>query len=519
MITSELMDSDLSSAMTSNNTSSNVSNASSSPAASLGELSIYDCYLNVLANGLNTHGTFQQLYAGATPFINAVKLVDQAEKPKCDNSRICVVCHDIAYGNHYGTLVCNGCKGFFRRSIWSKRKYVCRFGNDCRVEKSTRNICRACRLRKCFARGMKPDAVQMERDKYSVNSPTDDSNGPQSVESPQWSAIYNESFAIPRGRTNSSAQTDLSSDNFKRPNVPATVLKPTPIKPTEPIIEFTNTSDFHLIDELLQIERETLNKQDESEEVVELEAFGQLNVKFETAFNKPELCSRRYPLDFSGQKILDPVSFVSGWRRGFVFYIDWIKRLPGFNRLSYEDKLTLAKLRLIDISWWTHIFQSAFSGKDGVCLGNGHFHPYVTDARYAEANPIMRAFSEPMMPPVMEDLVKPFRQLKLDAAEFGLIKVLILYRDEFYLSEDGLETIRGIREQYSRLLYNYITYKFGDDLLGAISRYTELLNFIPIIVQLSAKLNERIQFSAFLNIIDLDPFIQNCHGSVVTNSS
>lgn len=109
----------------------------------------------------------------------------------------------------------------------------------------------------------------------------------------------------------------------------------------------------------------------------------------------------------------------------------------------------------------------------------------------------MRAFSEPMMAPVMEDLMQPLRQLKLDAAEFGLIKMLILYRDgkcgsclqlltfpvsEFYLSEEGLESIRGVREQYSRLLYNYITYKFGDDLLGAISRYTELLNFIPIIL-------------------------------------
>jgi hypothetical protein len=146
----------------------------------------------------------------------------------------------------------------------------------------------------------------------------------------------------------------------------------------------------------------------------------------------------------------------------------------------------------------------------------------------------MRAFSEPMMPPVMEDLMQPLRQLKLDASEFALIKMLIFYRDgkpiknlhnltssisEFYLSDDGLELIRGVREQYSRVLYNYITYKFGDDLLGAISRYTELLNFIPTILQLSSKLNERIQFSAFLNIIDLDPFIQNCHASASTQQN
>lgn len=82
------------------------------------------------------------------------------------------------------------------------------------------------------------------------------------------------------------------------------------------------------------------------------------------------------------------MSFVDGWRRGFTLYIDWIKRLSGFNKLSYDDKLTLAKLRLIDISWWTHIYQTYLNGKDGVCLGNGHYHPYVTDQRFAEANPM-----------------------------------------------------------------------------------------------------------------------------------
>jgi hypothetical protein len=93
-------------------------------------------------------------------------------------------------------------------------------------------------------------------------------------------------------------------------------------------------------------------------------------------------------LDFSGQKILDPVLFVDGWRRGFTYYIDWAKRLSAFNKLTYEDKLSLAKLRLIDISWWTHIYQSYLSGKDGVCLSNGHYHPYVTDERFSEANPM-----------------------------------------------------------------------------------------------------------------------------------
>lgn len=139
-------------------------------------------------------------------------------------------------------------------------------------------------------------------------------------------------------------------------------------------------------------------------------------------------------------------------------------------------------MRLINVAWWSHIYQSYLSGREGVCLGNGHYHPDKTDQRFTEANPIMAGFSEPMMPLVMEDLMLPIRQLKLDAAEFSLMKALIFFRDEFDMSEEGLEIVRTVRDQYSRLLYNYIAFKFQDDAMTAINRYMELLNFIPTIL-------------------------------------
>ncbi|XP_039256782.2 hepatocyte nuclear factor 4-gamma-like [Styela clava] len=80
----------------------------------------------------------------------------------------CSICGDRATGKHYGASSCDGCKGFFRRSVRKNNQYQCRFSRNCIVTKDKRNQCRYCRLRKCFRAGMKKEAVQNERDRIST---------------------------------------------------------------------------------------------------------------------------------------------------------------------------------------------------------------------------------------------------------------------------------------------------------------------------------------------------------------
>ncbi|XP_055313048.1 protein tailless [Sitodiplosis mosellana] len=77
----------------------------------------------------------------------------------------CKVCSDHSSGKHYGIFACDGCAGFFKRSIRRSRNYVCKAKTEgqCVVDKTHRNQCRACRLKKCFRVGMNKDAVQSER--------------------------------------------------------------------------------------------------------------------------------------------------------------------------------------------------------------------------------------------------------------------------------------------------------------------------------------------------------------------
>ncbi|VDO79079.1 unnamed protein product [Soboliphyme baturini] len=77
---------------------------------------------------------------------------------------LCAVCGDVSSGKHYGILACNGCSGFFKRSVRRKLIYRCQAGTgECVVDKTHRNQCQACRLKKCLQMGMNRDAVQNER--------------------------------------------------------------------------------------------------------------------------------------------------------------------------------------------------------------------------------------------------------------------------------------------------------------------------------------------------------------------
>ncbi|XP_038216718.1 protein tailless [Zerene cesonia] len=77
----------------------------------------------------------------------------------------CVVCKDHSSGKHYGVFACDGCAGFFKRSVRRDRQYACKARTPglCLVDKAHRNQCRACRLSKCLNAGMNKDAVQHER--------------------------------------------------------------------------------------------------------------------------------------------------------------------------------------------------------------------------------------------------------------------------------------------------------------------------------------------------------------------
>ncbi|XP_043464013.1 retinoic acid receptor RXR-alpha-B isoform X1 [Leptopilina heterotoma] len=83
--------------------------------------------------------------------------------PLSGSKHLCSICGDRASGKHYGVYSCEGCKGFFKRTVRKDLSYACREEKTCIIDKRQRNRCQYCRYQKCLAMGMKREAVQEER--------------------------------------------------------------------------------------------------------------------------------------------------------------------------------------------------------------------------------------------------------------------------------------------------------------------------------------------------------------------
>merc|ERR1711935_779597 len=91
-----------------------------------------------------------------------------------NQKNVCQVCGDKASGKHYGLYSCEGCKGFFKRTVRKELTYSCRDHKQfkCVIDKRQRNRCQYCRYQKCIRMGMKREAVQGE------TQPVDQTNQP-----------------------------------------------------------------------------------------------------------------------------------------------------------------------------------------------------------------------------------------------------------------------------------------------------------------------------------------------------
>uniref|UniRef100_A0A914V696 Uncharacterized protein n=1 Tax=Plectus sambesii TaxID=2011161 RepID=A0A914V696_9BILA len=95
-----------------------------------------------------------------TPTPTGAQPLGLGDQQDLDADKLCAVCSDRAVCQHYGARTCEGCKGFFKRTVQKKAQYVCAGSKNCPIDKRYRSRCQYCRYQKCLAVGMVKEVVR-----------------------------------------------------------------------------------------------------------------------------------------------------------------------------------------------------------------------------------------------------------------------------------------------------------------------------------------------------------------------
>ena len=101
----------------------------------------------------------------------------RGRKRKIFADTLCKICGAKATSTHFNCLACEGCRGFFRRSVLENRTYPeCTY--NCPLAKvAGKRPCRSCRYRKCIEMGMEAGfIIKNNAEKYTESIDSDNSN-------------------------------------------------------------------------------------------------------------------------------------------------------------------------------------------------------------------------------------------------------------------------------------------------------------------------------------------------------
>ncbi|XP_023696263.1 peroxisome proliferator-activated receptor alpha-like isoform X2 [Paramormyrops kingsleyae] len=129
----------------------------------LGSIDVPVCQSSSKGSGAESSTTVDSLTPASSPSSGIFgAVVGQERLPFTPLSLECQVCADRASGYHYGVHACEGCKGFFRRTLRLNLEYEsCE--RSCKILKKNRNKCQYCRFQKCLSVGMSHSAIRFGR--------------------------------------------------------------------------------------------------------------------------------------------------------------------------------------------------------------------------------------------------------------------------------------------------------------------------------------------------------------------
>ncbi|XP_065349550.1 ecdysone-induced protein 78C isoform X2 [Cloeon dipterum] len=290
----------------------------------------------------------------------------------------CKVCGDKASGYHYGVTSCEGCKGFFRRSIQKQIEYRCLRDGKCLVIRLNRNRCQYCRFRKCLAVGMSRDSVRYGRvpKRSRERSGSDDSSPAVSSLSPPTptptTPVPLQPLAVvvkPDPESSSSNSGSISPPAVMRTNssdaASSSSPPPTPL-PTPLLLTADSLSDLVLT----VTQAYHLHWSEEHILSEPLKPLVEGSVEQETSSNPSSPTSTCGEVGVRAalwQQLADIIT------PSVQKVVEFAKRIPGFCSLNQDDQLILIKLGFLEV-WLSQCASNlAQQSEQTLCFADGSF--------------------------------------------------------------------------------------------------------------------------------------------------
>ncbi|XP_060517052.1 nuclear receptor subfamily 2 group E member 1-like [Cylas formicarius] len=419
---------------------------------------------------------------------------------------LCRVCGDKASGKHYGVASCDGCRGFFKRSIRRNLEYVCKENGRCIVDVTRRNQCQACRFKKCLQVNMKRDAVQHERAPRTSHASIHHyqmSLGSR-FRTLQTSPVFP---GLPLHYAPTSSLLDHSATlsgsylshgllypgvlgGFARPvhhglSIPPCIPSPYVIKYQQNIKETISSGGDILKDDEVS----------SSEEVNQNRSVAGGNSSAEGLFNSRLKLPILTDMEPKPQSAVDietaPLSvfaepvYESAAKLLFLA-IKWARTIPSFLQLSYKDQTILLEESWNDLFVLTAA-QWALPVDENVLLSN------VPPSRQSALEQDARKLRE---------VISRLTMLRVDHTEHAYLKALVLFKAESRgLCEPA--HVELLQDQTHVMLHEYCTQRQNNHK----SRFGRLLLMLPGVQSVSKRGLEELLFKQTVGDVSIDKLL------------
>ncbi|XP_015438080.1 PREDICTED: nuclear receptor subfamily 2 group E member 1-like [Dufourea novaeangliae] len=409
---------------------------------------------------------------------------------------LCTVCGDRSSGKHYGTYSCDGCSGFFKRSIHENRKYVCKeqgaLKGRCPINKKLRNQCRACRLAMCFKAKMNRDAVQHVRGprkpkphsmiSEKQQSPIDSSDrlrtGPGSgyVLLPSRRLRCDQrimSYPRPVGLVQKPPEDSQSPVPLALSHSPSTTTlysaPPSVTLPPQPLLQILMSAE--------KCQELAWNARPHPESEYSLE-------QTEASLNSTGTLQTLTPIRESLQETTARLLFMA---------VRWFRSLPPIQTLSENDQLVLLE------GSWTQLFLLHLAQWFMPC----NITELLADEQIRERLSKDKAATNQDLITI-QSIIRRFRQLAPDVGECGCMKAVALFTPELE-GLQAVESIRMLQDQAQCILGDYTSSRY----LQQPGRTGTLMYLVGYLKSVSSKTVERLFFHETIGEIPISRLLVN----------